>query len=157
MSATKGFTLIELMVAIAIMAVVFGVIITSSSAVKQGSRDTTRKSDLAKIQTALEEYHADQISYPSGTLSSGDSISSGGHTYLSSIPADPSQGTATPYCYTAFKADGVTTGCDNTDPSQANHCQSYGVYAQLENPPTSPPPPSYSCGGNTYNYSVGPQ
>jgi len=64
LSRFKGFTLIELMIVIAILgvlaAMVSGNFITS---LKKG-RDARRKADLEQIQRALEMYYEDQKHYP---------------------------------------------------------------------------------------------
>ena len=59
-----GFTLIEIVVVIAIIALPFAAGVTSYSKVRQNSRDSIRKSDLTAIQTALEQYMGAQKVYP---------------------------------------------------------------------------------------------
>lgn len=64
-SSNSGFTLIELMVAISIIAImsVAGIIIYTD--VQKKSRDSKRKQDLKAIKTALEFYYKDNGKYPS--------------------------------------------------------------------------------------------
>ncbi|MBI2030998.1 MAG: prepilin-type N-terminal cleavage/methylation domain-containing protein [Candidatus Levybacteria bacterium] len=102
----KGFTLIEIMVVVAIIGVLAGIIITNIDVVRR-SRDAQRKSDFRKIQTALEQYKADVGSYPLTVLGNkvpsncGSSFGNDafGSTppcaiiYLTKIPQDPSNGT----------------------------------------------------------------
>ncbi len=52
----KGFTLIELMVVIAIIGVLAGVIITSLSAARKRGRDAQRIRDIQEIRSAIELY-----------------------------------------------------------------------------------------------------
>ncbi len=60
-----GFTLIEIVVVIAIVALLFAAGVTSYAKVRQNSRDSIRKSDLTAIQNALEQYMGAQKVYPS--------------------------------------------------------------------------------------------
>ncbi|MFA6554631.1 MAG: type II secretion system protein [Candidatus Paceibacterota bacterium] len=55
-SNNKGFTLVELMVVIAIIAILTGVIIVSVSGARGKARDGKRVSDISQIQLALEQY-----------------------------------------------------------------------------------------------------
>lgn len=64
-SGLKGFTLIELLVTISILAILMMIVLISYINVMKNGRDAKRKSDLAMIQSALEQYHADQGYYPS--------------------------------------------------------------------------------------------
>lgn len=60
----QGFTLIEIVVVIAIVALLFAAGVTSYSKVRQNSRDSIRKSDLLNIRGALEQYRNINTSYP---------------------------------------------------------------------------------------------
>lgn len=60
----RGFTLVELLVTITILAILATISISIFFNLQKNSRDTKRKSDLATIQSALEQYHADQGFYP---------------------------------------------------------------------------------------------
>ena len=59
-----GFTLIELMVVIAILGTFAGIVLISVSRAHTKSRDTQRFKDLETIQGAVEQYYADQGHYP---------------------------------------------------------------------------------------------
>lgn len=75
-----AFTVMELMIAIAIMALLAGIITVSFNSVRTRSRDGRRKSDLQVYSTALEQYHAVngtyQVQYAS-TIAGIDTVSSG--------------------------------------------------------------------------------
>ncbi len=141
----KGFTLVELLISIGIMAVVFGVIISSTSQIQKQGRDTQRQADLRNIQGSLQQYYADQGYYPA---SLGSSITGGGRTYLASVPKDPSTGNG--YGYAPYATSGLGT-CDN---SSSPKCNYYELCATLENGPANS-----SCAGapSTYNLKVIPQ
>lgn len=75
----------------------------------QVSNDTTRKSDLAKIQTALEQYHQDHQQYPktSGSEKTNDENSNIYKAlfpdYLEEMSKDPND----PKNYYAYQSDGA--------------------------------------------------
>ncbi len=60
----KGFTLIEIMVVIAIMGLLAAIITASLSSAKAKARDSRRTSDLKEIQGALEVYYSLNQQYP---------------------------------------------------------------------------------------------
>lgn len=97
----RGFSLIELLVSMTVvsilMAAAFAMLRPQDYFAK--TRDSRRTSDLKVVQTALEQYYANNNGYPSGTLPWGAAWAAGTPpvTYLRSVPSDPS-GT-TQYCY----------------------------------------------------------
>lgn len=60
----KSFTLIELLTVIAIIGVLISISVVSWVAVAQRGRDSTRKSDLARIKQALQQEYSDTRLYP---------------------------------------------------------------------------------------------
>lgn len=160
-SRAVGFTLIELLVAISIVSIVFGVILTSAAAIAKNSRDTQRKADLKNIQSALQQYYADQNFFPENAFvlsSAGSLTSSKGNfttplpspvkTYLSILPKDPTSGTITPYLYNAFTSSNLSTPCSNVNDS-TTQCHYYCLFAKLENPPSV----SGTCGTPPADYN----
>lgn len=64
----KGFTLIELVVVISVIAVIVSLLPVSYKYIFNSSRDTVRKNELKQYQIALENYSlANEASYPSST------------------------------------------------------------------------------------------
>ena len=81
---TKAFTLVELLVAMAIMAVVMAAALVAYSGTRATARDGKRKADLETIRSALELYRSDAGGYPlaaSYVTLLGD--------YISAVPRDP--------------------------------------------------------------------
>lgn len=136
----KGFTLVELLVTISIIAILATIGISAYSNLQKSGRDAKRKSDLAVIQSALEQYHADQNNYPNTVSFNGSgNISYGSRTYLNKVPIDSI--TASQYCYLP-SPNGCTTACTG-----------YQLFAKLENVANG----IGSCGGvSIYNYTVTP-
>lgn len=62
----KGFTLIELIVSVVVIAVLMSTTLVAYSAVSQNSRDARRKTDLEMIRGALEQYRSRHGQYPVG-------------------------------------------------------------------------------------------
>lgn len=60
----KGFTLIELMIAVLVVSIVASVGFVTYSNAQMAARDAKRKSDLRSIASALELYHAKNGRYP---------------------------------------------------------------------------------------------
>lgn len=63
----KGFSLIELLVVISIIAVITGLSLTNFLGARQRARDTRRKSDLQQLKYALRLYYNDYNKYPAAT------------------------------------------------------------------------------------------
>lgn len=62
--ANKGFTLVELLVVMAIMGILAVITLSNFSTSQAKGRDAQRKSDLKQIGIALEAYYADHGEYP---------------------------------------------------------------------------------------------
>lgn len=59
-SGKNGFTLIEVLIVIAIMTILISFLIPNFSGMRVRARDARRKSDLSQIQKSLELYKSDQ-------------------------------------------------------------------------------------------------
>lgn len=105
-SKKKGFTLVELLVVVGIIAVLGAVILPNINSARLKSRDSKRVSDVKQIQLALELYFNINRSYPNSSqvfpadLSQSVLVTSG---LISSIPKDPLTGG---YFYVALSNTG---------------------------------------------------
>lgn len=126
---SAGFTLLEMLVVIAIIGSLTGLIATNFVGSQAKARDARRKSDLTQIQKALEFFYNDHGRYPNessgriagcggGSTSAcawGDPLQDGnGTVYLDTIPEEQQSGKQ--YWY-EVSADGLK----------------YQLYARLEN------------------------
>jgi len=140
-SNALGFSLIELMIVVSIIAILAIVAFASYTNFLKSSRDAKRESDIKFIQSALEQYFADQKYYPF-TVTSDSPISFSGRTYMTKVPSDP---LGTP----AYSYQAKGTSCAESTPE---NCNNYCIYVRLEasNPADDPGcPPS-----GDYNYGV---
>ncbi len=154
MSNVKGFTLIELMVVITIIAILSAISFVVYSEVQQGARDSKRKSDLRSISQALLLYHqkngrfpctedsiwqkssdaAPWVRDPTSCVTSSVPL---GENYIDLLPKDPKQNDADtcagPWVEDCFKysywaGDGSTVGLPNC-PAKG---QVFALVARLE-------------------------
>jgi general secretion pathway protein G len=111
-NAHRGFTLIEIMVVVVILAVLGALVVPKILENVDKARVTRAQSDIRAIQTALDLYRLDNFKYP--TTEQGlaalvkqpvdptiTNYRSGG--YLGSLPKDPWNN---PYIYVSPGADG---------------------------------------------------
>ena len=144
MKSVVGFTLLELVITIGIIAVLSVVAVVNLSGIQQNTRDVKRQSDLRLIQGALEQYYADQHFYPTVL---GVNLSSGARTYLNQVPSD-SLASNQPYVYVARPS-----ACDNSTTICTNYC----LYGNMENAVATKlaSPYNATCSPKTsYNYML---
>jgi prepilin-type N-terminal cleavage/methylation domain-containing protein len=140
----KGFSLIELLVVVAIMAILIGLSAFGLQQARESARDGQRKSDLETIRTGLSFYRFDCNAYPIHTGSDfytlfnpsfSSSCTGSTNTYIQKTPKDSlsgnlyyyiSDGTTYTIC-ASLETEGSTvpSGC----PSGATGCGGYCNYA----------------------------
>lgn len=94
LKGNSGFTLIELLIVVVILGVLIAIVIGATSGNKAAANDTSRQADLARIQTKLEEYYADNQAYPAALDAIADSFDDG------AVPTDPKNSGTYVYTYT---------------------------------------------------------
>ena len=90
----KGFSLIELIIVLMIIALFTSVAIPKYQAIHRKAKENTLKTIISNIQIALESYYLTNGQYPSGTTSSINEIESELVTagYLSKMNKNPFTG-----------------------------------------------------------------
>ncbi len=66
-----GFTLIEILIVVAIISILASIVLVGIGPTEQLGRDARRVSDLHQVQTALELYYAKCGNYPGGPVAGG--------------------------------------------------------------------------------------
>ncbi len=139
----KGFTIIEVVLVLAIAALIFLMVFIALPALQRNQRDTQRRSDLSRITSQIEQYRTNNRGKIPAEAASGnkklpDTFVSG---YLNSEFKDPStddpynpvsnftqlaSGTAGDYVYlTGAK-------CNDEDPPTSGGSRDYAVAMKLE-------------------------
>lgn len=143
----RGFTLVELIVVMAILGLLATVGLASFRSSQIKGRDAQRKHDLGQLQRGLEAYYNDKGVYPDPTALPGprspwqDESVEGGTLYMKEIPDDP-----TTFSYKYESSDGTY----------------YKIFAHLENEKDKDLVPETgcdavrgtNCGGSACNYGV---
>lgn len=122
----SGFTLVELLIVIVVLALLTVVSGTAYTATMKTARDGRRKIDLESIRSALEVYRSDHSTYPDtedGSSSLASFLETGSKKYIS-MPKDPK--TKTDYFYSPASCETIGT---------AIVCNSYILAVALENDP----------------------
>ncbi|PIR98086.1 MAG: hypothetical protein COT89_01455 [Candidatus Colwellbacteria bacterium CG10_big_fil_rev_8_21_14_0_10_42_22] len=71
MKSNRGFTLIEMLIVIAIIAILSGIVLVGVTGFQASARDTQAVADLRFTQNLIELYYTRNGSYPSATTWSG--------------------------------------------------------------------------------------
>jgi prepilin-type N-terminal cleavage/methylation domain-containing protein len=118
----KGFTLIELMIVIAIIAILAAILVPNFIRARAQGMLTACRSNLKNIGTALEMYSTDNAGrYPSAKANLTPD-------YLKTIPTCPSVGNDS-YAYTsATSPDAYTVYCSGTNHSGASIAANFPQY-----------------------------
>lgn len=155
-SQQSGFTIIELLVVVALIGLVASIVIVSLEEARAKARDTGRKAALNQIQVALELYRNEH-----GTFQvSGGGYLGGGQGWLSYENGSTYGTSVTRVLYNEGFLPVPLVEDPTTSPGYmiyiCNNGQSYALYATLENPTTDETAEATgSCNGSAANGSYG--
>lgn len=115
MKHTKGFSLVELLVVISIIAVLAAVVLPSIDAVRARGRDGKRISDINQIRLALEHYFNMYNRYPidiNVTSTNDISVNGASTLWLSNgiLPSTPKDPNNSNYKYVSYCPSTTPTG-----------------------------------------------
>jgi len=91
-----GFTLIELIVVIAIIGILSTIVMVSLNTARGKARDARRISDIRQLQLALQMYYDINGAYP--TTTEGLVKLTTPTAYITAVPVDPQNSSAYSYC-----------------------------------------------------------
>jgi prepilin-type N-terminal cleavage/methylation domain-containing protein len=149
--AQQGFTIIELLIVIAIIAILAGLVLNNFQGAQAKARDTQRVTDINNVHSKLEEYYNENGAYPQtftqatfpGIDGSSLTDADGAAIVINAAVADETAalavtnpGNTNEYLYVAFP-----TGC-------TNNCTGYVLKTFVERPSTSTPNPTIKKGLN---------
>lgn len=123
-----GFTLVELVVVIGIIAIISVFIIVSLTTGRVRARDSKRIADLNQLRTALNNYFDNNSHYPYVpdwvfSTSGGNWIPGLTPTFMNQIPVDPKNNTTQPWINGNYSYAYYST---------SNYQNNYDLVAQLE-------------------------
>lgn len=100
----KGFTLVELMIVITVIAILATIAVVTFTRVQKTARDSKRKEEMHSIVTALQGYYSEKSVYPISATSTAASTaltSALTTNYMSTVPTGPAgaSGVNTDYMY----------------------------------------------------------
>ncbi len=132
-SNKKAFTLLELLIVIAIIGVLASIVMASLNNARVKARDSKRKQDLIQLRSAMELYNSSNNIYMGSwgwvaNYGSGSVVDVPGLTpsHISKVPNDTS------FSYQYWRKDWIGYTCLNLgDPNK------FAFYAYLENPSAS--------------------
>lgn len=109
-ASERGFTLIELMIVVSIIAILAGILIPNFVTARAQAATAACESNLRSVATAAELYYADQQVYPSTGDVSISLFTVNGTSYLNNVPTDPAATTpGAPYTFTNTTSGGAAS------------------------------------------------
>ena len=109
----KGFTLLELMVVVAIIAIIAGIVLVNYTKPRANAQSAASQANLKEIATAMELYYQDNNSYPASGTVNAQLFGANAARYMQSAPTSPGPGGGN-YTYTL---DAGGTSYTVTDPA----------------------------------------
>jgi prepilin-type N-terminal cleavage/methylation domain-containing protein len=142
----KGFTLIEVLIVIAVIGILASVVLVGLGPIQKQGRDARRISDLKQVQSGLELYYNRNGAYPLNITSWDQLVTTltGAGVGVSNVPKDPNPSqsyqyvsSGSSYCLGAQLEDSNNPAWKNS--TNANPCDQMNCYdgkLYSSNPPS---------------------
>lgn len=129
-----GFTIVELIVVIAVIGILAGIVLVSYAASENRARDVSRQASIKEIRAALEAYRAEKGTYPNEAVSGSWEYSYTSATaflddlipYMGVVPVDPVNDANNYFYYHRYEAG--TSGWGVTCPASRGDYYVLGVW-----------------------------
>lgn len=144
----SGFTIVELLIVIVIIAILAGLVITTFVGIQARARDSERQTDINALQKQIEAYYANVGAYPTAANLESSAFRSGNDIKLDTKAlADPSNASVTTFITSTPTATSkqyayiaTPSGCNastsdagaTATPASPGACTGYTVSAWLE-------------------------
>jgi len=136
----RGFTLIEVMIVVAVIAILALILIPNFTNARAQAQTATCESNLREIATAAELYYSDVQSYPAAGNVTPTLFTNGSTIYLETTPVDPAaQVATTPYTFSST-ASSSTSGTSASYEIDCPGVHASFTLAKLTNSGTSTAP-----------------
>ncbi len=141
---TKGFTIIEVVLVLAIAGLIFLMVFIALPTLQKSQRDTQRKSDLSRIETQITAYsNSNRGAVPSSLVT----FPSGGHSFVYNYLGKGTNTTSGPDFQDPSTGQGYTFLAAGTQPSAVGQigykagvvCGTDGVFTATDNGYTAQP------------------
>ena len=117
-STMAGFTILELLIVIAIIAILAGLILSTAGYIQKKGASSRAEAEIAALTVALENYKADKGDYPHGTNTNAGGPPSGNNFLLTNLMP------ATGKVYFGFNKS-MTNASNVVDPFGENYGYQY--------------------------------
>ena len=108
----RGFTLVEMLAVVAIIALLAGMLLPALSKARIRARVAKAKAEMLNIRVSIEQYYADYSTYPTNyrvTDTKGlNKLEEDTKSYISSVPTDPFSSSSYYQYYCNDEVDGTT-------------------------------------------------
>lgn len=91
----KGFTLVEIMIVVAIIGILIAIAVPGFIRARSQSRMRACQENLVKIDGSKEQYALENNSGPGATVAWSNLVQAGGTGYMKNTPVEPSGGSYT--------------------------------------------------------------